>query len=56
MNSPRPFRAMLLRSLVLSVLTIGSGAFLYWLMGVSTPSAVLLRSCGIASVLASFIV
>lgn len=57
MNSPRPFRALLLRSLVLSVLTIGSGAFLYWLLGVSTLSAVLFAlACGIASVLASFIV
>ena len=48
---------MLLRSLVLSVLTIGSGAFLYWLFGVSTlPVALFALACGIASVLVSFIV
>ena len=57
MDSPRPYRAMLLRSLVMSVLTIGSGALLYWLMGVSLLSAVLFAvACGIASVLASYIV
>ena len=56
MNSPRPIRAMLRRSLVPSVLTFGSGGFLYWLMGVNTLSAVLFAlACGIASILASLV-
>lgn len=57
MDSPRPFRIIFLRSLVLSVLTIGSGAFLYWLMGVNVLSAVLFAfACGIVSILVSLIV
>lgn len=57
MDSPKLLRAMLLRSLVAGVLTIGSGALLYWLMGVSTLSAVLFAlASGIALALASFIV
>ena len=57
MDSPKPLRTMLLRSLVTSVLTIGSGALLYWLMGVNTLSAVLFAlASGIALAVASFIV
>lgn len=57
MDSPRPFRAIFLQSLVVSVLTFGSGAFLYWLMGVTPLSAVLFAlACGIALMIASLIV
>ena len=55
-KSPTPIRILLLRSVVLGVLTVGSGAFLYYLMGVSMLSAVLFAlACGVASVVASFI-
>ena len=47
---------MLLRSVVLGVLTVGFGAMLYYLMGVSVLSAILFAlACGVASVVASFI-
>ncbi|HEV2515407.1 MAG TPA: hypothetical protein VGV07_09175 [Devosia sp.] len=49
-------RILLLRSVVLGVLTVGSGALIYYLMGVSMLSAVLFAlACGVASVVASFI-
>jgi len=56
MKGPTPIRVLLLRSVVLGALTFGSGALLYYLMGVSMLSAVLFAlACGVASVVASFI-
>lgn len=56
MNALHPIRVLLLRSLVLTVLTFGSGMFLYWLLGVTVLSAVLFAvACGVASALASFV-
>ena len=56
MKSQTPIRVLLLRSVVLGVLTFGSGALLYYLMGVSMLSAVLFAlACGVASVVASLI-
>lgn len=57
MDSSEPVRTMLLRSLVTSVLTIGSGTLIYWFMGVNPLSAVLFAlATGVALALASFLV